>query len=88
MPLAAFIVVVSVLLRRLLARSERRTRVVVAVLAGMVAGVAYTYGAFFATDGYVPAFDSPILYFWVAGAVAGFAVTLLPRSKASAEFAA
>jgi hypothetical protein len=84
LPLGVFVVVASVLLRRLLTRSGRTTRAIVGLIAGIMAAVAYIYAAFYATGGYVMAFDFPLLYCWGAGAVAGFLVALFWKSAASA----
>jgi len=81
-PLAILVATAAGLIERVFGR-RGLLRVVVALVAGVLSGIGYAFGCYYLSSGWVMAFDFPVIYCWMAGALAGFLVAAVwsePRS--------
>jgi peptidoglycan/LPS O-acetylase OafA/YrhL len=90
LPQAAIVLALCARPRRWLAGRSLSVRVASALGIAVVAALLWTFAAYFASGGYILAFDASPLYSWLGGAIAGCFVSLLwpdmgRRGEATAE---
>jgi hypothetical protein len=76
-PLGLLVLLLSLAVRRRVMNASVLARIAVALVAGVLSGVAWSYASYYLSGGWVMAFDAPVLFCWSAGASAGLIVAFL-----------
>ena len=84
LPFAFLVAVLSLAFARISKRRSRKFRYVVGALVGLVAGFGYTYGVALMLGPWFAAFSFPVLYCWMAGAVAGIWSAVRSQERSAA----